>query len=274
MWPDTLAVLGLGALGGSLAWQARQAGVDRVIGYSANTADASQALRAGAISDRAQSVSRACRGASVVVVAGSLPAVTRALAELAPHLEPGAVITDLAPLRVPVQESAHESGLADRHAGSSPAVTVHDTGFHGAGTALFRGATVYVCPSSSDGSAARVIARFWSEVMGAEPVIMPAESIDRRTAWRAQLPALVATAIARAQSSGGTAFPRAAGGPPGEDAALQAGLLLANRAEVLGALDGVGANLAELRRLLSGGDRAALEALLEAPGGPPGHGPR
>lgn len=272
MWPDALAVLGLGALGGSVAWRARQAGVGRVIGYSANTADVSQALRSEAISDRADSVPRACRGASMVVVTGSPAAITRALGELAPHLEPHAIVTDLAPLRLPVQRSVRESGLADRHAGSCPVVTTHEAGFHGAGTALFRGTTVYVCPSSPDDSAARGFARFWSDVMEAHPVIMTAESIDRRSAWRVQLPALVATAIARAESGRGeSADPRAPAARLMEDAALQAELLLANRAEVLRALQGVGANLAELERLLVGGDRVGLQALLDLPVGPPGH---
>lgn len=255
-----------------MAWRARQAGVGRVIGYSANTADVSQALRAGALSDRADSVPRTCRGASMVVVTGEPAAITRGLAELAPHLEPGAIVTDLAALRLPVQQSVRELGLADRHAGSCPVVTTHEAGFHGAGASLFRGTTVYICPSSPDDSAARGFARFWSDVLEAHPVIMPAESIDRRSAWRVQLPAIVATAIARAQSSRGEpADPGTAAARLSEDAALQAELLLANRAEVLRALQGVGANLAELERLLVGGDRAGLQALLDLPVGPRGH---
>ena len=255
-----------------MAWRARQAGIGRVIGYSANTADVSQALRAGAISDRADSVSRACRGASMVVVTGGPATITRALAELGPHLEAGAIITDLAPLRLPVQQLVRESGLADRHAGSCPVVTVQGTGFHAAGAALFRGTTVYVCPSSPDDSAARGFARLWSDVMEAHPVIVSAESIDRRSAWRLQLPAIVATAIARAQSNQGEpAVPGSVAVRPTEDAALQAELLLANRAEVLRALEGVGANLAELERLLVGGDRAGLQALLDPAVGSPGH---
>ena len=43
MRPSSLAVIGLGAMGGSLAWQARQAGVPRVVGYSPSRADGVQA---------------------------------------------------------------------------------------------------------------------------------------------------------------------------------------------------------------------------------------
>ena len=43
MRPNSLAVLGLGAIGGSVAWQSRLAGIPRVIGY---TPDRASAVRA------------------------------------------------------------------------------------------------------------------------------------------------------------------------------------------------------------------------------------
>lgn len=274
MWPDSLAVLGLGALGGSLAWQARQAGVARVIGYSASTADASQALRAGAISDRAESVARACRGASLVAVTGGPAAVIRSLSELAPHLEPGAIVTDLAPVRRIVEKTVRELGLSDRHAGSSPVVAPHESGFHGAAPALFRGAMVYICHSSPDDSAARAVARFWSDVLEAQPVTVSAGTIDERTAWRMQLPALVAAAIGNARVGHGSVAPGGAAGGRREESTLQAELSLANRDEVLRALESVEEHLAALQALIAAGDRAGLQTLLEANTGAPGHGAR
>ena len=44
MRPSSLTVIGLGAIGGSLAWQARLAGVARVVGYSPSRAEAVEAL--------------------------------------------------------------------------------------------------------------------------------------------------------------------------------------------------------------------------------------
>ncbi len=62
MWPDSLAVVGLDALGGSLAWQARVAGVSRVIGFSASPADAVRALKTGALTDRGGPPPKSFRG--------------------------------------------------------------------------------------------------------------------------------------------------------------------------------------------------------------------
>ena len=55
MRPDTLGVVGLGAVGGSLAWQATLAGVPRVVGYSPSPAEAFRAVRDGAVTDIAPS---------------------------------------------------------------------------------------------------------------------------------------------------------------------------------------------------------------------------
>ena len=53
MRPSSLSVIGLGAIGGSLAWQARLAGVPRIVGCSASRAEGVEALRANAITELA-----------------------------------------------------------------------------------------------------------------------------------------------------------------------------------------------------------------------------
>ena len=60
---------GLGAIGGSLAGRATQAGVKRVTGYSRSTGDVIEALKRGAITDAADSPQAAARGSALVVLA-------------------------------------------------------------------------------------------------------------------------------------------------------------------------------------------------------------
>ena len=55
MRPSSIGVIGLGAIGGSIAWQARLAGVARVIGYSPRSTETVQALKASAITEGADS---------------------------------------------------------------------------------------------------------------------------------------------------------------------------------------------------------------------------
>ncbi|HTC25196.1 MAG TPA: hypothetical protein VK688_12610, partial [Gemmatimonadales bacterium] len=62
MLPDALAVIGLGAIGGSVAWQARLAGVSRVVGFSPERGEGVAALKAGAVTELADSPIQAVRG--------------------------------------------------------------------------------------------------------------------------------------------------------------------------------------------------------------------
>ena len=112
MWPDSLAVVGLGALGGSLAWRARVAGVPRVMGFSATPATAVQALRAGALTDRGLTPADTVRGAGLVVLAGTPSEVISLLPIVTPHLAPGAMLTDLAGAKAKVLAAVRAAGLA------------------------------------------------------------------------------------------------------------------------------------------------------------------
>jgi prephenate dehydrogenase len=81
--PSSLAVVGLGAIGGSLAWQARVSGVSRVVGYSPRRAEGIQALKAGAITVLADSAEAAAGSAELVVLAVPPQATLDLLAPLA-----------------------------------------------------------------------------------------------------------------------------------------------------------------------------------------------
>ena len=90
MRPTSLAVIGLGAIGGSLAWQARLAGVRRVVGYSPERSEGIQALKASAITDLADTPLSAVRGAELVVLAVPPRPTLDLITQLASALEPGA----------------------------------------------------------------------------------------------------------------------------------------------------------------------------------------
>jgi prephenate dehydrogenase len=271
MRPHTLAVIGLGALGGSLAWQARLAGVPRVVGHALDRGDAAEALRADAIHQIAESAAAAAEGADLVVLAVPPAAILELLGALGSHLAPGALVTDVGSLKEPVVARACQAGLADRFAGSHPFAGTHLTGWRGAAPDRFQGATVYVCPTGASGAeAARRVMEFWAEVLGAHPVLMDAAAHDRQLAWTSHLPQAVASVLARTlareaslrdatYASGARDATRLAAGPP----EMWADILLLNRAGLVVALESFGGQLTELGRLLAKGDRAGLVAFLE-----------
>jgi prephenate dehydrogenase len=81
-------VIGLGAIGGSLAWQSRLAGVPRVVGYSPERGEGIQALKASAITELADTPAAAVRGADLVVLAVPPRPTLDLIARLAPFSIP------------------------------------------------------------------------------------------------------------------------------------------------------------------------------------------
>jgi prephenate dehydrogenase len=269
--PSSLAVIGLGAIGGSLAWQARRAGIGRVVGYSPSRGDGVAALRASAVSEVADSPLRAVRGAELVVLAVPPGPTLDLIGRLASSLEPGAILTDVCSVKAPVMARAADCGLGDRFAGSHPLAGTHDSGFLAARPDRLLGCVVYVCEGASAEGArvARGVMRFWEEVLEAQPILISAEAHDRQLAWTSHLPQAVAYALAKSLADrrlGGVSYgtgardtTRLAASSPD----MWLDILLQNRDSLVEALSSVEGRVGDLRRLIEAGDRTGLEHYLE-----------
>jgi prephenate dehydrogenase len=270
--PSSLSVIGLGAIGGSLAWQARLAGVARVVGFSPSRADAVQALRSAAVTELADSAVKAARGAELVVLAVPASATLDLIGRLGPSLEPGAVLTDVCSVKGPVVARALTEGLGDRFAGGHPLAGTHGTGFGAARPDRLKGCVVYVCETGAPGGdqAGRRIMGFWERVLEAQPVLIDPAAHDRQLAWTSHLPQAVASALAKTLADRGLAG--VSFGPGARDTTRLAAsspemwteILRYNRTEVTGALAAAGASLAELARLLEADDADGLLGYLAA----------
>lgn len=272
MRPSSLAVIGLGAIGGSLAWQARLAGVPRVVGFSPSRGDAVQALRASAVTELADSAARALRGAELAVLAVPARATLELIGKLGSALEPGAVLTDVCSVKGPVVARALDAGLGDRFAGGHPLAGTHESGFAAARPDRLRGCVVYVCETGTPGgdSAARQVAGFWERTLEAQPILIDAAAHDRQLAWTSHLPQAVASALAKTladQGLSGVSFgtgardtTRLAASSP----EMWIDILLYNRGAVAAALAAAEGELAQLRGLLDAGDAEGLREYLAA----------
>jgi len=270
MRPDCLAVLGLGAIGGSVAWQARRSGVPSVIGFSPERGEAVQALRAGALTDIADTPERAVHEADFVVLAAPPDAILQLLESLPRAMPNRCIVTDVASVKLPILSRARETGLATRFAGSHPFAGTHQSGWSAAKPDLFREAIIYVCSTGSEGeNAARQVMHFWETVFEAHPVLLPAEAHDRQLAWTSHLPQAVASALAytlaRSPDLTGVSW-----GPGARDttrlaassAELWTEILLLNRKEVAAALAQAGEDLWRLAALIAEENRAGLREFL------------
>jgi prephenate dehydrogenase len=270
--PSSLTVIGLGAIGGSLAWQARLAGIPRVVGVSASRAEGVQALRTSAITELADTPAKAVRGAELVVLAVPAQVTLELIGRLHALLEPGALLTDVCSVKSPVIARATAEGLGDRFAGGHPLAGTHGSGFVAARADRLRGCVVYVCETGSPGGdqAARRVMSFWEQVIEAQPVLIDAAAHDRQLAWTSHLPQAVASALAKALADRGLAgvsfgtgardTTRLAASSPD----MWIDILLYNRAAVVEALEATEHSLADLQSLVAAGDADGLRAYLAA----------
>ena len=271
MRPSSLAVIGLGAIGGSLAWQARLAGVPRVVGYSPSRADGVQALRASAITELADTPARARAGRGAGRAGGSRRRSRWILsADCGPALEPGALLTDVCSVKGPVLSRAVAEGLGDRFAGGHPLAGTHASGFAAARPDRLRGCVVYVCETGQAGGdrAARRVMRFWEDVL--EAAAGAHRRGGARPAARLDQPSAPGGGVRAGQDAGrsragrGVVRHRARGTPPGSPPAVpRCGSTSCSSIAPPWPRrwEPPRAELAELRQLLAAGDADGLRAL-------------
>ena len=264
-------MIGLGAIGGSLAWQARLSGIRRVIGYSLKRGDGIEALKSGAITELADTPAAAARSSDLVVLAVPPRATLDLMGPMAAAIQPEALLTDVCSVKQPIIQHAVRAGLGDKFAGSHPLAGTHLTGFASARPDRLRGCVVYVCASGAANGhrAAAAVAGFWEETLEASPVLIDSESHDRQLAWTSHLPQAVAYALAKALADRGLSGVSFGSGArdtmrlAGSNPEMWLDILTLNSAAIVEALEQTRAGLGELQELLSGDDRSALRQYLQ-----------
>jgi prephenate dehydrogenase len=199
MIPSSVGVIGLGAIGGSVAWRAARSGVTRVVGYAASARDRAEAARAGAITEVAHGAEQVARDVELVVLAVPPAASLELLRRLASTLRDRPVLcTDVSSVKAPIVELARTLHLDSVFAGSHPFAGTQASGFEAAREDLLTSQVVYVTPVGPDPRPAAEVTDFWDRVIGMRPVAISAEQHDRQLAWTSHLPQVVASALAGA----------------------------------------------------------------------------
>jgi len=268
MRPNRLGILGLGAIGGSLARQAKADGIRQVLGWSPEPAERVAAVKQGALDDAPHSAAEVASRVELLILAAPPVANLDLLERLAPRLAPGCLVSDVGSVKRAIVSKAESLGLAGRFAGSHPLAGTERTGFEASRGDLFQGALVYVTPAAGGESAAREVAHFWEDVCGAQAVVLDAARHDAQLAVTSHLPQIVASLLGQYLSRH---LPPGAGLGPGardttrlaaSEPRLWTEILLLNRDEVLPALRALEEPLGELERALEAGDANAVRSWL------------
>lgn len=268
--PGSVAVLGTGLIGGSVALGLRRAG-RTTVGYDRDLGVLQEGLGRGAFETVADSPGAAVRGAELVVIAAPVNQTETLCASIRGELSPEAVVTDVGSAKGEVV-AACEPLLGGRFVGGHPMAGSERHGIRAADPDLFQDAWWIVTPTPTTSSAAYRRVSALASTLGARPVALHPVDHDRLLARLSHLPQLVSSALvaaAVASEDKQSLLGLAAGGfrdvtrIASSDPALWVTILRANREAVLEALDEYAGGLRDLRELLARRDYEELERRLE-----------
>ena len=148
MNPQRLSIIGVGLLGGSIGLAVKSAGIPcHVVGYGHRRSTLEKALASGAIDEAAASPAEAVKGADLVILCTPVGLFRQNLADIAPALADGAIVTDVGSTKRSVVRDATE--LLPAHArfvGSHPMAGSEKRGVRYATADLFHGAVCVTTP--------------------------------------------------------------------------------------------------------------------------------
>lgn len=271
-----LALIGVGLIGGSFAAALRASGeVDHVVGFDLDPEALSKGLAAGILDHAAGNLAGAVAAADLVVLAVPVGAMRAALTTIAPHLSPGALVTDVGSTKVSVIADA-QATLGDairRFVPAHPIAGGERPGVEHADPRLFRERLAITTPvADTDQEALAAVERLWRSV-GARIERLTPEAHDRIFAAVSHLPHVLAFALVEmiARSADADAkfahagagfrdFTRIAASSP----QMWRDVCLANRAVLISELNTYRESLAALQDAIDRADGAALEQLFQA----------
>ena len=265
----TVAVVGVGLLGGSLGLALKQRGAARrVVGIGHRQSSLDRALALGAIDEATLDIRAGVAEAELTVLATPVGVMVE-LAETAKEsFARGSLLTDVGSTKAQLVRALDDLAAGHIHyVGSHPMAGSEKRGVGEADAGLFDKALCFITPTSrTQPNALAAITELW-QALGAHVRISDPGEHDRLVAHASHLPHLVAAMLVNvmtpeAMACVGTGFldtTRVASGAP----RIWADVCLQNRDRILEALRSLGHEVQMLQDILTRGAEAELLAWLE-----------
>jgi prephenate dehydrogenase len=270
---DTVAIVGVGLLGGSIGLALRERRLaQKIVGIGRRQTTLDAARKVGAIDHGVTNLANGVAQAQLIIVATPVDTIAERVIQAAAVCPATSLITDVGSTKEAIV-AAVDAGLAGRRGGprfvgSHPLAGDHRTGPEHARADLFEGRTIIVTPSELTRTAAVTeVVGLW-QALGGEVQTMTPSRHDAALAITSHLPHLTAVATAATTpaeflhltATGWRDTTRIAGGDP----KLWLAILTANRQHVLDGLDIFAQTVANIRECLEQGDNESLLSILEA----------
>lgn len=275
---DTLLIIGLGLIGGSLARSAKASGFARqVTGFGYRDVSLKKGVEQGVIDSYTLDLDAALQHVDVVVIGTPTLIANDVLAQVLERVGPQTVVTDVASVKgslVAAARACNGGELAPANfVPGHPIAGSEQSGVDASRADLFVDHRVILTPlEETDPAALSLIDDLWAST-GAEVVQMPVDDHDAILAATSHLPHMLAYALVDALSRSHLSediFRFAAGGfrdftrIASSDPTMWRDIALANQASLLNSIDEFSAVLAELRAAIAAGDGESLHATFTA----------
>ena len=193
---NSVAIFGVGLIGGSFALALRKAGfTGKILGVSSE-ATLRRALDAGIV-DAAASPESGAEQADLIYLSQPVLTILESIPKLNDCVRPNALVTDAGSTKAAIVQRAAESLTRAQFLGGHPMAGKESRGLDSADADLFSGRTYVLTPRSpADLLTPQVVAfRSWLDRMGAVTVIVDAAEHDRTVALTSHLPQLASIAL-------------------------------------------------------------------------------
>ena len=265
---DTVAIIGVGLIGGSIGLALRQRGVAKtVVGIGRRQSSLRVARRAGAVTHTTIDLNKGVAEAELVIVCTPVGTIVDHVRQAAQHCTERVLITDAGSAKQAIV-AALDSNLPRgcRYLGSHPLAGNEKTGAANATADLFEGRVAILTPTKNTRAEDfDLLEEFW-ESLGSVVIQMTPEEHDRALAVTSHLPHVAAAALAAAVpeslfrlcGSGMLDTTRIAAGDP----EMWRQILALNRDNVLNALEQYGAKLSALHAAIRDGNQDEITRFL------------
>ncbi|HVT71651.1 MAG TPA: prephenate dehydrogenase/arogenate dehydrogenase family protein [Lacunisphaera sp.] len=269
---DQITILAPGLLGASVAQAARHFGATRRIVLWARRPETRLQLKNQPWCDEvADTPAAAAAGSGLVVLCAPVDQIVALARQVAKHLEPGAIVTDVGSVKGEIcRLGAKAVGPRAHFIGSHPMAGSEKTGWTHARPDLFARRVVFVTPlPDTEAKAVERVAAFWT-ALDAEVATVEPDAHDEIVAHISHLPQVVASALCACLNRRDHQWRNYSGGGlrdttriAGSDPKLWKTILEQNRDEVLRAVRAFQDELHGLERALANRDWFEVQAILE-----------
>ncbi len=271
---DTVTVIGVGLLGGSLGLALRGrglAGCIRGVGHRRSSLEA--ALQRGAIDTAHEDLAEGVADADLIVVCTPAAVALAQLSDIRAHCRADTVITDVASTKSRICAAGRTLWPSpSRFVGSHPMAGSEKSGPEHAVATLYEGSVTFVERAAGHDPEAHAMVRALWEALGSRTVEIAPDDHDAVVARTSHIPHIAAACLAllAAEQPGARA---AAGGGFRDTTRVAAGrpeiwrdICLTNAEPIGAGLDALSKLIADVAEAIGQGDAAALEAFFQRAG--------